>query len=94
MKIFKYRLLKKLIRGFTSICCGVAGRAWACKPVSVGSKASGSRSQSGSDATIISRCFSNAVHVYSLHSLERVAQWAKAGLSESQMTTLKSNLSI
>ena len=33
------------------------------------SKASGSGSQSGSDTTIISKSFSNAVHVNSLHSL-------------------------
>ena len=45
-------------------------------PMSVGSKASGSRSQSASDSTIINGSFSNAVHVYSLHRLERAAQWA------------------
>ena len=58
------------------VCSGVAGRALSCKPVFVGSKASDCRSQSGSNSTIISRSFSNAVPVYSLHSLERVAQSA------------------
>ena len=57
-------------------CCVVAGRAKTCKSVFVGSKASGNRTQSVSDFTIISRFFSNAIHVYSLHSVERVAQWA------------------
>ena len=66
------------------VCCGVAVRAKACKSMTVGSKASGSRSQSGSASTIISRSFSNAVHVYSLHSLEWVAQWALVDLSKSK----------